>query len=122
MDEADTRQTEQAAPAPEQALWTNVLGLAIEDALRAMKPRKAKRTEIAPNTKRAHRKQNHEGNQALEWFRANGADFRTVCLCAGVDPNYIRDLVLSGTIQKTNIMQSINLSRRRHTSEDDDAE
>jgi hypothetical protein len=58
----------------ETALWAAVITQALMDALS-----KAKNSEA----------QYHK-HEAIRWLTNNNADFITVCLCAGFDPDYVR--------------------------------
>jgi len=58
----------------EQALWVAVITQAMMDAL----------SRAGSNEARYHK------NEAVNWLTGNGRDFVTVCLQAGLDPNYVR--------------------------------
>ena len=58
----------------EQALWVAVITQAMMDAL----------SRASSSEARYHK------NEAINWLTGNSKDFVTVCLHAGLDPNYVR--------------------------------
>ena len=63
------RTEEEVKHSPEHELWISVLSKAAHDAL--------------------YSSDWFESRKALEWFKAQRADFREVCELAGKDPNYV---------------------------------
>src|SRR3984957_3738146 len=76
----------QAAPlnfsVPETRLWSAVIGRALEDAL--------DNVATIPNGDR----RNQICEEARNWFRRNGEDFRNTCSAAGYDPEALRGRVM----------------------------
>jgi hypothetical protein len=67
----------------ERQLWCAVLGRAVEDAT----------DRVAAVSEPASRKRIRD--EARNWFRNNGREFRYVCESAGYDADYLRRRVLA---------------------------
>jgi hypothetical protein len=60
----------------QQALWYNVISLAISDSLKLESNDKYKRIEAI---------------EAIHWLLGGSKDFETVCALASIEPEYLRD-------------------------------
>ena len=102
---------------PDQNLWIAVLALAIEDATRTLREGFYDEENVdSPSGRQRRRELNIQGRQSIEFFQGTGSDFRTVCICAGIDPDYIRDVVLNGDVRNGRIMQRLLVNNAKNTS------
>ena len=77
---------------PEQDLWTSVLSKAAHDAI--------------------YSSDWFESRRAIEWFKANRADFKEVCKMAGRDPNYVYRKIIKLLLEREAHMEWIKTGQR----------
>lgn len=84
-------------PSREKALWAGVLIQAVNDALH--------RSGFCAKDYTTRGVLDSPHAEALAWIKEGGADFRTVCQLAGLDPDAVRAAVLSGRIGPLHLAQ-----------------
>ena len=82
---------------PEQDLWTSVLSKAAHDAI--------------------YSSDWFEAKKAIEWFKANRADFKEVCKLAGRDPEYVHLRMQKPLAKREDHMERVKTGQRYYVKD-----